>query len=282
MGYVGTQAVRRISFPVEIKNKILSKSNSKCSCCGTSLSLKTMTIEHVVPISRGGTNDEANLVALCLKCNQSKRNLICLPQSNFYHLNQKYYNETIDYFYDWFKKVKHNFDLDKYPLITQSSTHPVINTVGRKDFIVSNVTLQYCNQALRAEVEAVTGVTLDEAPYYILKSFKTDKLLTLLRVQPGVFSMNICCVWTCQQLCIVESLMRSIVVSLIETYVALQIPVYIINYTAHNSKFFNIAYSYKDAFSKWGESFDAIYERNGKEFSGVHLKIKRSLFLNND
>ena len=43
-----------------------------CYYCGTSLTLKTATMDHIVPISRGGRSTKSNLVPSCKKCNQDK------------------------------------------------------------------------------------------------------------------------------------------------------------------------------------------------------------------
>lgn len=48
-----------------------SKSGGRCWYCGTSLS--QICIDHVIPKSRGGSDDESNLVFSCRGCNSSKR-----------------------------------------------------------------------------------------------------------------------------------------------------------------------------------------------------------------
>lgn len=45
-----------------------------CLRCGAS---SRLTVDHVIPLSRGGTNDSANLQTLCRKCNASKGNRTC-------------------------------------------------------------------------------------------------------------------------------------------------------------------------------------------------------------
>ena len=42
---------------------------NKCLCCGVG---GIMSIDHVIPLSRGGTNDIGNLQPLCLTCNKHK------------------------------------------------------------------------------------------------------------------------------------------------------------------------------------------------------------------
>ena len=107
------QTEERICFSYEQKEKILAKSDGKCCHCGRKLALtdknyEKITVEHVIPISKGGTNDDINLVALCEDCNKKKSNMVIHPLDYFTHLNkedsaelQKYYDaycEDISWF----------------------------------------------------------------------------------------------------------------------------------------------------------------------------------------
>lgn len=59
------------------KNKrinILAKTNGKCYLCGCDLTDKTMTIDHFIPKSKGGTGSVSNLLPACRPCNQNKAN----------------------------------------------------------------------------------------------------------------------------------------------------------------------------------------------------------------
>lgn len=48
--------------------RILTRDGETCRYCGR----HATTVDHVIPLERGGTNDEANLVAACGRCNSSK------------------------------------------------------------------------------------------------------------------------------------------------------------------------------------------------------------------
>lgn len=56
----------------KIKNKI--KNNKQCVYCGCNNPLM-LTVDHKVPVSRGGTNDLVNLQPCCWICNQLKGSL---------------------------------------------------------------------------------------------------------------------------------------------------------------------------------------------------------------
>lgn len=67
----------------EEKEEILKKSKGCCAHCGKKIEIgKNFTVEHVIPLSRGGNNDLNNLVGLCKDCNSSKGNfLVCSAKS---------------------------------------------------------------------------------------------------------------------------------------------------------------------------------------------------------
>lgn len=45
-----------------------------CALCGETITAETPEVDHIVPRSKGGTNDKANLQAACPECNRSKGN----------------------------------------------------------------------------------------------------------------------------------------------------------------------------------------------------------------
>ena len=51
------------------RNRIYKRDGYECVYCGSS---KDLTLDHVVPKSRGGTNNWTNLVTSCQKCNLRK------------------------------------------------------------------------------------------------------------------------------------------------------------------------------------------------------------------
>ena len=51
------------------RRRIFKRDNNECQYCGTN---RNLTIDHVVPRSRGGKNTWSNMVTCCLKCNGYK------------------------------------------------------------------------------------------------------------------------------------------------------------------------------------------------------------------
>ena len=53
----------------KLRDKIKERDEHCCQMCG---STELLVVDHIVPISRGGTSDENNLQTLCRGCNHSK------------------------------------------------------------------------------------------------------------------------------------------------------------------------------------------------------------------
>ena len=57
---------------------LLLRDGNNCLCCGVSFGETKPTIDHIIPMSRGGTDDLENLQMLCAPCNARKGNrIIC-------------------------------------------------------------------------------------------------------------------------------------------------------------------------------------------------------------
>ena len=91
--------VERDTFTYDEKELIASKSDHKCCHCGKKVYFGYgATIEHFVPLSKGGTNRDINLVMLCKQCNEDKGNLIYSPRDYLEYLNEKDLEKLEDYF----------------------------------------------------------------------------------------------------------------------------------------------------------------------------------------
>lgn len=67
---------KRIVFPQETRMSVYNQSEGRCVYCGRFIPFDEMTIDHIVPLSKGGTNYEKNLQCCCKECNLMKQDLL--------------------------------------------------------------------------------------------------------------------------------------------------------------------------------------------------------------
>jgi diadenosine tetraphosphate (Ap4A) HIT family hydrolase len=61
-------------IPDSLRFLVLKAAGGRCQLCGISAKERPIDVDHIIPRSRGGKTELANLQALCSKCNRSKRN----------------------------------------------------------------------------------------------------------------------------------------------------------------------------------------------------------------
>lgn len=76
------------------KKNIMTRDNHKCVYCGSS---KNLTIDHVIPESRGGKTSFENCVTACFLCNNKKNNKT--PREANMFLNKIPHAPTISEFF---------------------------------------------------------------------------------------------------------------------------------------------------------------------------------------
>lgn len=72
------------------RNRIYKRDNHQCVYCGSN---KNLTLDHVIPKSRGGRNEWTNLVTSCFKCNLKKADRT--PEEAKMTMRQKPYTPTL-------------------------------------------------------------------------------------------------------------------------------------------------------------------------------------------
>ena len=72
------------------RHRIYARDNHQCVYCG---SKKDLTLDHVLPKSRGGGNEWTNLVTSCFKCNLKKSNRT--PDEANMRMKHKPYTPTL-------------------------------------------------------------------------------------------------------------------------------------------------------------------------------------------
>jgi 5-methylcytosine-specific restriction endonuclease McrA len=71
---------RKRSVRKSVRYAVLERDGFRCRYCGASSSDGvTLHVDHIVPHSKGGTDDESNLCASCDQCNLGKGNRFTTP-----------------------------------------------------------------------------------------------------------------------------------------------------------------------------------------------------------
>lgn len=58
----------------DVRYRVLAAAKGRCALCGVTSSERRIEVDHIIPRSRGGTNDPSNLQALCDECNRGRSN----------------------------------------------------------------------------------------------------------------------------------------------------------------------------------------------------------------
>ncbi len=67
------EPIKRKPIKPSLRFEILRRDNYRCQMCGvTAKDGATLEIDHITPVSKGGTNDADNLQVLCRDCNAGK------------------------------------------------------------------------------------------------------------------------------------------------------------------------------------------------------------------
>lgn len=65
------KAKRRISYK-KVRALLIERGVTKCHWCDKALTLETSTLEHIVPLSRGGLDCMQNFTLACQVCNEAR------------------------------------------------------------------------------------------------------------------------------------------------------------------------------------------------------------------
>lgn len=99
---VGIKKTKRKQYSESQRKIIYKKSCGRCQLCGRKIRFEDMTVDHIIPLDSGGSNDIDNAQATCIACNRFKANI--LPAMFFdriteifmYQMEKKYESNT-----DW-------------------------------------------------------------------------------------------------------------------------------------------------------------------------------------
>ena len=73
--------LRKRTKPRFSKSHVYTRDMKTCQYCLHKFEIKDLTLDHVVPISKGGKTEWTNIVAACGPCNSSKSNKLIPPKN---------------------------------------------------------------------------------------------------------------------------------------------------------------------------------------------------------
>jgi hypothetical protein len=69
-----TSRMKRKQLSKRKRFEILKRDSFTCSYCGATPPKVVLEVDHIIPVSKGGDNNELNLVTSCFDCNRGKSN----------------------------------------------------------------------------------------------------------------------------------------------------------------------------------------------------------------
>ena len=134
---------KRVNFDQEFRNKILCRYKNKCNICKEKID--KFHIDHIMPISAGGSNDDDNLQVLCLGCHQKKTEdevengiykRISETESSFNEQVTEIINSKLSKSYAFVEKLNVNKENKKYLLL-------ILINVEKIFYIIKNMNILF-------------------------------------------------------------------------------------------------------------------------------------------
>lgn len=64
--------IKRKTYSPDVKKLLYIKAGGRCELCGKKILLEDMSLDHRIPLSKGGEDDVSNLACTCDTCNEMK------------------------------------------------------------------------------------------------------------------------------------------------------------------------------------------------------------------
>lgn len=154
------------------KKEVLQKSKGRCAHCGKKITVGkdgTFSLDHVIPLSKGGSNDVSNLVGLCDACNKEKGDRI-VDIDTWYKFVKPDCGKTLKesfekYCQDFeFLSKKSIFSTDVFPI--EVAMYPTVNRRAYGKYIKSTKTVNV-QKAMYSDLDDIYNMMLEYLHFYL-------------------------------------------------------------------------------------------------------------------
>lgn len=98
--------IKRKQFSSIERTAIYNKNKGRCAICGKFVPYDDFTVDHIIPLAKGGTNESNNLQCTCRICNSIKQDI--LPEDLMNKLiGIVLYQMKLSYDDYFWKRIKH-------------------------------------------------------------------------------------------------------------------------------------------------------------------------------
>lgn len=134
-------SVGNMCFSAYDRERVRKKSGGRCAHCGKEISTRSyrFSIDHAVPKSLGGSDEDYNLVALCRSCNTSKTNKLVEPYSYFKYLDGGKLQHLVNYTEDF---LRNNIPFYRKKLFIYDEFNLRVNTLTNNELRFKKVSLE--------------------------------------------------------------------------------------------------------------------------------------------
>lgn len=151
------RATDREEISGSIRYEVLKRARGRCECCGISKEDRPLDIDHIVPVSKKGSNDISNYQALCWLCNTNKGNR---DKTDFRNLEKFYADRKKDCLFCDIQTI------DRKRIIAENSIAYAIRdgfavTEGHTLFIPKRHVIDYFG-LVTAEVNAINSLIAEQ------------------------------------------------------------------------------------------------------------------------
>ena len=123
-----------------VRFEVFKRDSFKCQYCGASAPDVILEVDHIKPVSKGGTNDLLNLITSCRDCNRGKhdkpltdRSFVAIQRQQLEDLQER--REQITMMLEWREQLANEIEveIDAIDKIFDRETDWILSDVGRKN-----------------------------------------------------------------------------------------------------------------------------------------------------